>query len=475
MKEMNEKKYNEKELDQYIENIKKDDIIIPDELEQRIRSRIANLKHQTPVKRNIIAASLAFCLLFACSIRFSPLIASYAAEIPGLATVVEWLRGDSGIRNAQEHGYGGISPIIVEQDGFILKIADIFFDEDRLRFSAVVTGPEMVGMLPVKQDVSKPVQYNEAAPFRDNSNDVHLQFHFKDFNNSGYGMTSQGQNDEFLAFNVEKSFDPGDAAAFIEKGFNVINLDLTIRKGNKAVYTFHNLQLPFNASRFNFSNVYTQDKNIALQHTAIMIDSFTISPTRMKLKVRFKMEDGYFFTDFENPYLKDEKGNIYKGEGIIARHSSPSERILYFVPSTYFDKQPKKLYFCFDGIRIGSEEGNRFTLSLDETYPKNLMYMGKQITITQAAWHATGKLTVKFEYPDDSTLKIQGLNIVDNESVKTSGWGSSSKQPDTQSGNAISENFCDFEIEKRAFYNMEFQYPGYLIPSGMDVELALKK
>jgi len=63
---------------------------------------------------------------------------------------------------------------------------------------------------------------------------------------------------------------------------------------------------------------------------------------------------------------------------------------------------------------------------------------------------------------------------VNNEGVKTSGTGSYLWPPDLQSG-FISKSVSEFEVEKRAFYNMEFEYPGYLIPSEMDIELTLKK
>lgn len=472
----------EKILDQYIQNIKKDDIVVPNELEQKISERISALKRPIRAARYIIAASFIFILAFIVSIRFSPVIASYAAEIPGFAAVVDWLRGDSGIRNAQEHGYGGISPIKIEQESFILEITDIFFDEDRLRFSVVAAGPEIAGMLTKKgntpsavQDGNKPVRAGEEGPLEDRRDNLQLFFDFKDFDENGYTMTSHEQSNEFLAYEVEKSFDPGVAAAFIKKEPDAINLGLKIKNGDKEVHSFENIQLAFNASEFKPSTIYNQNRDIVLQHTEIMIDSLTISPTRMKLQVSFYMEDGYFFTSFENPRLEDGNGNIYKSGEIVSRNTNPNEMILYFVPSTYFDRQPEKLYFCFDGIRIGSEEGKSFTLSLDEQYPKKLLYMGKEINVTQVKWYESGKLTVELEYPEEGKiLRIQGVNIVDNKGVKTSGTGSYTWQRDGMS-DLITKSLSEFKVEKRASYDMEFEFPGYLIPSGMDVELVLKK
>jgi hypothetical protein len=83
---------------------------------------------------------------------------------------------------------------------------------------------------------------------------------------------------------------------FIEKEPEVINLGLKIKKGDEDAYSFENIQLAFNASKFKPSTVYNQNKNIVLQHTEIMIDSLTISPTRMKLDVSFNIEKGLIKT-----------------------------------------------------------------------------------------------------------------------------------------------------------------------------------
>lgn len=466
MKVPDEINFSEIKLDQYIQNIKKDDIFVPDELELRIQERISSLKRPVPIFRYVIAALVAICIMTAAMVRFNPVIASYASEIPGFASAVAWLRGDSGIRNAHEHGYGGIDNMIIEQDGFKLEITDTYFDEDRLRFSSIVSGSEIVSMLQTKQRDGRSDLIND---------DIHLEFDFKDFNNKGYVMKSYGQNNEFLAFEVEKSFEPRDAVTFTEKSPSALNIGIKIKKGNVDVYNFGNIKLPFDVSKFMMSNVYKQNKCIVMKHTEINIDNLVISLTRMKLYTRFKMDNGYFFTNFENPYLMDEKGNIYKPEGIIGSDSGPNEKILYFVPSTYFNKQPVKLYFCFDGIRIGSEEEKSFTLNLEEKFPKKLLYMGEEITITKAAFNETGKLTVEFEYPGDGTIRIQGLSVMDNGLRKTGVWISSMWPSDTPSDNSISKNTCEFEIEKRPIYNMELDYPGYLIPSGMNVEMKLQK
>lgn len=95
--------------------------------------------------------------------------------------------------------------------------------------------------------------------------------------------------------------------------------------------------------------------------------------------------------------------------------------------------------------------------------------------MTQVKWYESGKLTVEFELPEEGkTLIIQGVNIVDNKGVKTSGTGSYTWQRDGMS-DLITKSLSEFEVEKRASYDMEFEFPGYLIPSEMETELELKK
>jgi hypothetical protein len=165
------------------------------------------------------------------------------------------------------------------------------------------------------------------------------------------------------------------------------------------------------------------------------------------------MDKDYSFTGFDNPRLEDDKGNVYKPEGLISTYNSPEERVLYFVPSIYFDKLPKQLYFCFDGLRIASEKGRQFKLAFDDIYPKQMKYMGQTITIKEVLWTERSGLTIISTVPEEKVLKIQNINGVDY--AGSSGWGSHENQLDSYL----------YDIEKREVYELQFEFPGYFIPA----------
>ncbi|MEA1959689.1 MAG: DUF4179 domain-containing protein [Bacillota bacterium] len=106
------------ELDNFMNSLNKSEIPVPEELADKITKRIDTLK---PAKRSlgrkVLAVCAIFCFLFAGAVKISPDFAAYASNVPGLENAVEWLRGDTGIKNAQEHGYSAMAPIIIEEKG----------------------------------------------------------------------------------------------------------------------------------------------------------------------------------------------------------------------------------------------------------------------------------------------------------------------------------------------------------------------
>lgn len=93
--------------------------------------------------RSTDAVIAAFFLVFTGGVKISPDFADFASTIPVVRIAVGWLQGDQGIKNAKEKGYKNLGPVTVSEGGFTLTLDDIFFDEDRIRLSAVVSGPRI--------------------------------------------------------------------------------------------------------------------------------------------------------------------------------------------------------------------------------------------------------------------------------------------------------------------------------------------
>ncbi len=445
-------------LDEFMENMSKAVIPVPEELESRIIQRISRLKPKHHYGRNIAAATIAIFILFAAGVKFNPVFASYAASIPGLKAAVVWLTGDKGIANARNNGYRVMQDMTIVEGDYTLLLQNIIMDEDRIYLSAAATGGAITDMLNADRNPQS-TERNTAQDSKPNFDTLHLGVKFVDFENPGSFI--EGGNSEAFAVKVEKIFKSGELQSFLSKSPDSLKLEVSIHKGKETVYSFKPILIPIDKSSFTASKVYPFDKRRAFHHTLITLNQLTISPTRMRLDLHFDMEEGYTFTGFENPRLEDDKGNVYKAEGLISTHNDPEERSMYFVPSIYFDKLPKHLYFRFDGLRIASEEGRQFKLAIDDIYPKELKYMGQTITVKEFFWTERSGLTIILKVPDEEVLKIQNIRGVDYDGG--TGWGSHDNQVDSHL----------YDIEKKEVYELQFEFPSYFIPADTSWEIPI--
>lgn len=448
----------EAKLDEFMENMNKASIPVPEELENLIIQRISRLKPKMHYSRNIAAAIIIIFMLFVAGVKFNPVFASYAASIPGLKTAVEWLTGDKGITNARDKGYKGMQDITIVEDDYTLLLQNIIMDEDRIYLSAAATGGEITDMLNKRANTER-IETNIAEDSKPDLETLHLRVKFVDFED--LGASSEYGSHETFAAKVEKTFKSGELQSFLSKSPDSLKLEVSIYKGKESVHDFKPISIPLDESSFMASKIYAPNEKRSYDHTEATLKQLTVSPTRMRLDLHFDMDKDYTFTGFENPRLEDDKGNVYKPEGLISTHNNPSERSIYFVPSIYFDKQPKHLYFRFDGLRIASEEGRQFKLALDDIYPKELKYMGQTITIKEFFWTERKGLTVIAAVPDEKVLKIQGIREVDYHG--STGWSNNDNQVYSYL----------YDIAKKDEYMLEFEYPGYFIPTDTSWEIPI--
>ena len=452
-------------MEKYMQDADKRLVEVPDVLEERIRQRVKDIKPAKHYGRNIAAACLVFLLIFAAGIRLSPDFAAYAAAIPGMEAAVKWIQGDRGIQNAKEHGYKEIEGFIVEEDGYSLNICNIMMDEDRIHLTATAWGGEIDRFFTLNRDSNNDLKEAAIGDKPEEIDYLHLNIRFMDFENPGAFISSEGNDQGMLIRRIEKIFKDGDVRGFVGKAPDHLTLEAVIWKGREELFTFKPIKLPINAEDVMLSKIIRPDVKLSYEKTSINIKQLIISPTRMKIDLTFDMEEGYSFAEFENAYLKDEKGNVYKPEGLVSTHNSPLERSMYFVPSIYFERLPEKLYFCFDGVRIAADEGRSFDISLSDKYPRTIEYMGHPIVLREVEWSQSRGLIVTMELPKSNDLKIQGINIRDYHESR--GWG-------TTDGEYKKVSTYFNRIERRETYEVELEFPGLLIKSNTKCEIPLK-
>lgn len=454
---MEDKNKNEElDLDCFTEALPKSDVVVPLELEQRLNHTLNNLKRKKSIPRWVVSACAVVCVFFIIGVKCNTTFASYAANVPVLKTAVEWIRGDKGITNARKHESNQVKGMMIEENGYKLSLEDIFFDEDRIRVVASVTG-EKIGT-PSEEKANKDTT-------------GHISIRFLDFEDPGaVSVWHSSEKDSSSMYEIEKSFKKGEVKEFLSKNQLYLNLVVEVNKEREKIYTFENVKLLYNLQNFNYSKLYNQNLKTIFEKGSVNISLVSISPTRMRVDVQTEMDKGYEFTGFENVRLEDEKGNIYKPEGLISTQRDEKSRSLYFVPSIYFEKMPEKLFFCFDGVRIASMEGKTFTLKLDDKYPKTVRYMGEDIVIERAELQEDTKLTVTYVMPDPKVLSINNMGLEGYHGAI--GWGY--RDFTAMDPAAVRRFEAWFECGRQEEYVIKLEYPGYFIAADTKLELNMK-
>ncbi|MTI67168.1 MAG: DUF4179 domain-containing protein [Firmicutes bacterium] len=387
-------KNNEKELDEYGKSLF-DDIEVPKELDDKIKKRI----DKTPIKKDkilnkriskVLAVAIIFMFLFTIGVKYIKGFSAYASNIPIIKIAVEWIKGDSGTEYAKQNGYKEIKGTVINKDGYRLTINNIMFDEDRLVLSVIADGEKVKKLKSEKSNLTIDIKFN-------------------DFKEKG-GFLQTNISKEKIKIRAEKIFKDKEVITFLKKNpkYITLNAKLMIRndKESKVIKEFNDIKIPFKEENVLLSKKHFLNKEITSPHGVINFKKLTISPTRMKLDVKFDMDEGYLFTDFENLYLLDSKGNAYKPEGLVSTNPNENSRSFYFVPSIYFEEF-KKLYIVFDGVWIGSKDNN-INLNIKDSYPKKITYMNKEITFKKVI-HKNENLVITLKLP--RRLRVNSLDI----------------------------------------------------------------
>lgn len=482
-------------------------IEIPEELDKRVQVTLSSLgkfKTNTLSYLGKIAAAITIILaIFTGSVLIFPGFAVVASSFPGLSGVVEWLRGDKGIDNAISQGYQKLDEVQIEKDGFILKLQDIVLDRDRIRLAAVLTGPRVttgtgqqetfqetiIQDNPPEKDLNSnsDITNSETSEYEKTPPALGFEVRFPDFATNTSSTCSNGPG--FITRDVETFLKNGELDNFLSSGKNYLNVSVSVTEWShnpdgsllgtgRTILTFDEIHLDFNREAIGKEYVFPQINSVSYSKGLIKIKRFSINPTRMKLLFELnEIMNGYTFTSFRNPRLIDENSKEYKPEGMIA--SGLTDNLtMYFVPSIYFmKKMPQELYFCYDGIEIGSETNKSFVIRPSiknrafTSFTHN--YMDIPIEIEAANYKATddnsGSLSITISYPSmDGKFKIQNLTVANPGEYNGGSWG------DLDLADGRVRSFAIFyKIPKRDEYTLSFEFTRSLLDEPGKIKLDI--
>lgn len=397
----NNNDFNEKELDDFMNSIDKKEIKVPDKLENKIVNKINSARKKTYLVPKILASCISILLVFTASIKISPQFASYASSVSFLKPFVDWIKGtDKGIQVAYENGYQKLPQITHEEDGYTITIDNIFIDIDRFWMTIEIKGDKINDIL---ETYDNPNIYYYINDLRADMTSAHFGY-----KNDKYDEDSFIRDFE-ITFHSPESFD-----YFIGTNWERIPLFISIRDDSKDTFqskdiiqNFEKIEIPINRDYIKESKIFYQGKELSFKNMDIQLTDFVINPTRMRVNFDVEYKPGYYLERFKNVYLKDSNGNVYGQEGtsssfiLDSRSEKYKEGVLYFVPSIYFEDQPKEIYLCIDGMYYMKEEEKEVTLSLSDEYPKVKKIGGNSIIFYKPTRDDNGNLVVEYDTSTD--------------------------------------------------------------------------
>ena len=120
----------EKEIEKLLSEFESENIKIPDELDERLNTKLKELKPKKYKKWAI--TSVASILIIGVSYAFVPSFRTFAD------TMFRYIFGDIGIENAVNNGYKASDAQYINIGGYDIIIQNIYIDEQRINFEAIM-------------------------------------------------------------------------------------------------------------------------------------------------------------------------------------------------------------------------------------------------------------------------------------------------------------------------------------------------
>ncbi|MCT4542652.1 MAG: hypothetical protein N4A63_03810 [Vallitalea sp.] len=438
----------ELEYKELIKSIEELEVRIPNDLHEKVEESIQSLNHTKNKFMYTIGKVVAvFVISFLCILTLiynNENFATFASSIPGLNIITEWIYQDKGLKNAHDNNYPYIEDLVYEKDGYKLILSNIMIDEERISFNALING-ECFNKSDILETKTKETDYVEKNKFEFSFRLVEGQF----LSSESLGL--RGNNE---ASNVIIDFCEDNYIYNLIKNKKNLQLECYILNDKrKKILVMDDIKIPVNKDNVLFTKKYFMNETLDYNKGKIDINEFVISPTKMKLITSSIPKQGIDAIELHNYYLKDNRGNIYNGEGVIDINGYKSYS---FIPSSYFNKNINKLYLYYNSYSYRYNE--KYTLSFTDTFPKTINYHGYEIRITEMSYKYNN-LSISMEYDNTDSFIVQGINVLGD---LKHGIRSISFTPNND--NPIIKLIITYQdIEYRDIYDIELFSPSIIV------------
>ncbi|TVX96641.1 DUF4179 domain-containing protein [Cohnella terricola] len=384
----------------------------------------------------IAAACVATTLLFSTAVLVSPSFAAIAKEIPVMSAAVQWLdaiRGYEGVKNAQNYGYEPFKPITQQKDGVTIQISDMYLSSDKLMYKVLYSSDEITKHAYRLDDGGLSIDSKQVTEYSVSVSE------FASGISIGGPINSNIVEDEttkkiFYVESVRFDLDSEKLKTFLKSKPTALHVDVDAYSKGTSHTKWMSFVIPFNPDKLAQDRLIPLSQNVATEPkdpdlVAFTLDKINITPTNTYLTIATEKNASYYveFAQFgdevpNNPYLKDDKGNIYPlmVEEIANQYgldpgNTTDGSIMTFTNSPYFDPNVSKLYFHVNNVHIRDKSpSGSVTVSTKQKFPQSVSFKNKSFTIENAKYEK-GLLILKLknERPETGSLSTVHFDIPD--------------------------------------------------------------
>ncbi len=357
-------------------------LAIPSEIDEAIRQGIRAGRARRKRRMRTRMASYAACLLLIvmiATIRFSPTVAAYVGDIPGLRSLVQFIHYDKGLRLALENDFMQPVGLSDEQNGIKMTIDGILADESRVivfyTFDNVDGQPSVFDIQSVK-----------LANFPNAS--------------ASYGTSSFNEDWERRQGTIE--FYIHDDTSIPERlDLEFMTSKVTEFSSNELTWKF---DIPVDTNKFEGrKTIYSINRTVTVEGQRITFGTMTVYPTRIGLEVAYDPSNTKKLFAFDDIRIEDESGETFGTitNGVTASNMSDDRVVLYF-QSNYF-RNPERLYLRASSIR--ALDKNKLEVQVD--LERNALIKRPDDSITLNHYETgfeDGKSILEFSLNNDDPL-----------------------------------------------------------------------
>lgn len=377
---------------------------IPPELDLHIQLGIARAKKQrrrrTYSRAYGLAAAVLFIILIA-SVRVSPVMASYVAQIPGMQSMVDLIRWDQGVKRAVDHD---MMQLIGESDTQLdinLEVHHIIADASRLLVFYELSGPADLDMTRlnmgrvelIKPDGTKLENYGGLSIAGNVSN--------PDGFSSYLDFTFNKPMDYPEYFTLQTSFrlaeeNDGKWSRAVEGPPSHGHPEYT------ELEQVWSIKLPIDKSKTeNMTESYVMDQTVIIEGQRVTFQKLNIHPTRMELSIAYDPDNTKKIFSYDDLHFEDENGVSYGPitNGVVGSPIDEHHTVLYFQSSYFADT--KELYLV--GSSAKALDKDKLEVQVDLNAKKLLSRPDDRLSLLEVN-RSPESLEMKFELKNDHPL-----------------------------------------------------------------------